>query len=238
MIDKELMNKIFTSYGKRGSEIVESIGLLNLVLEELLNDISNDTNKLLNKKEHIKVKECVDFHENICTILDENIDLIDCYEPELEENIKETTVLEEERDIPDYALYKVDNQIPHTLYEDFEYKRPVRFRLGVSVVDATSWKNILVKTCELLYFKDKVKFESFITDPSMQGRSRSNFSLNEDDLKNPKKLSNCEIYVETNFNANAIKGLIIKMLRKYGIKIGEFVVFFRADYTELNMKNK
>lgn len=238
MLDKELMTKIRTSYGKRGNEIVESIGLLNLVLEELLNDISNDTNRLLKEKEHIKVKDCVDFHEKVCDILDGNIDLIDCWEPELEEDIKESTVLEEERDIPDYALYTVDNQIPHTLYEDFEHKRPVRFRLGESVVDSATWKSILVKTCELLYEKDKERFESFITDESMQGRSRSNFSFNEDDLKKPEKLNDCDVYVETNFSANAIKGLIVKMLRKYGIKIGEFIVFFRADYTELNMKNK
>ncbi len=53
--------------------------------------------------------------------------------------------------------------------------------------------------------------------------------FNEDDLKKPEKLNNCDVYIETNFSVNAIKGLIVKMLRKYGIKIGEFIVFFRAD---------
>jgi uncharacterized protein YeeX (DUF496 family) len=45
------------------------------------------------------------------------------------------------------------------------------------------------------------------------------------------------IYVETNMSSNSIRNIIIKMLKEYNIKISDFKLYFRADYTNMNMEN-
>ena len=46
------------------------------------------------------------------------------------------------------------------------------------------------------------------------------------------KLAN--IYVETNLSANGIRNLLIKMLNKYNIKLSDYKIYLKADYSELH----
>lgn len=70
----------------------------------------------------------------------------------------------------------------------------------------------------------------------MNGKKRNYFSLTGNNIRVPKKLQSVDIYVETNLSANSIKQIIIKMLKKYQVKLTEFIVYYRADYTELSKK--
>ena len=45
------------------------------------------------------------------------------------------------------------------------------------------------------------------------------------------------IYVETNMSSNSIRNIIVKMLREYDIKVNDFKLYFRADYTNINKEN-
>ena len=81
---------------------------------------------------------------------------------------------------------------------------------------------------------DQERFVNFENDPTMRGRKTKLFSTNPANIRNPHKLQDSELYVETNLSANAMRNLIIKMLQKYNLKPSEFKVFLRADYSGLH----
>ena len=185
-----------------------------------------------------KATNCVEMHSKICEEYDENCSLIEKLETdEKEADIVEQTDEEEKRVIPDYNKYIVDNTVPHTLYEDFDFKRPISFKLKDTKFMVSTWIDVFKSTCEVLYKKDTLTFRSFIDDKNMNGRKKSYFSLTESNIRKPRKLECADIYIESNLSANSIKQIIIKMLRKYNIKITDYLVYFRADYTELNKNN-
>ena len=74
---------------------------------------------------------------------------------------------------------------------------------------------------------------NFAEMPSMNGKKRRYFSFDKEELRKPKMIAN-KIYVETNQSSNAIRNLIIKMLKKFNYNINDFKVYFRADYSSLN----
>lgn len=42
------------------------------------------------------------------------------------------------------------------------------------------------------------------------------------------------IYVEMNLSANGIRNLLIKMLNKYNIKLSDYKIYLKTDYSELH----
>jgi hypothetical protein len=148
---------------------------------------------------------------------------------------KEKTLPDAEKSLPNYEQYRVDSNIEHTLYENFSHKRPFAFEFEGQKVMVDTWIDMLIKTTEILFKKDRAKIESFATDEDMNGRKMSYFSLHENSgMRKPVQLAGEKLYIETNLSANSIRNLIVKMLQKYGIKINEFKIYFRADYSELH----
>ena len=53
-------------------------------------------------------------------------------------------------------------------------------------------------------------FEEFLEDKFMQGKTRKYFSRNEASLRNPEKIKESNIFVETNLSANSIRDMVMK----------------------------
>ena len=96
-----------------------------------------------------------------------------------------------------------------------------------------TWKDELVKICGALLVLDERKFSNFENAKDMKGKKTKFFSVVSNGMGNPKKIGD-KIYVETNQSANSIRNLIIKLLKAYSLKINEYKMFFRADYTNFN----
>ncbi len=139
------------------------------------------------------------------------------------------------RIIPNYSDYVVDSSIPHTLYEDFTHKKVAAFSINNKYYAVKDWKDLLLQTCDLLAQIDAAKFNELIDDPVMKGRKVSYFSRNFVDRKN-EKIKNLDIYVWTNLSANSIRNLIRKLMRKFDIKITDYYIYLRADYSPLHKK--
>ena len=108
----------------------------------------------------------------------------------VEESIVETEISEpDERQLPDYDSLRVDQDIPHTLYDDYTYKRPAGFELFGQRYDAKEWKDVLVQTCEILASKDLKTFQSFANYKTMQGRKVSYFCTDPEAIRAPRKIS-------------------------------------------------
>jgi hypothetical protein len=232
-----IINFIKQNFPKDAADVSDSLDLLNLALDGLLNSANIKVGELNKSKNYDKSMELIEFLRYVSelqTQINEFSTMINIEsEMEDEELTEESDIVEEEKNIPNYAEYAIDSSIPHTLYEDFTHKKAVAFSINNKRYEAKDWKAVLLQTCDLLSEIDANKFYEFIDDPVMKGRKNSYFGNKFIEKKNAK-MKNIDIYVWTNLSANHIKNLLRKLLKKFGIKINDYYVYLRADYTPLH----
>lgn len=136
---------------------------------------------------------------------------------------EDTTVATEVAEVP-----AVDDG-GHMITEDFKGVKPSAFSICGKKSLASNWKDVLVGVCEFLYSKDSVKFESFLTDPDMQGKSRKLFSTISSELVAPRLIPGSKIYIMTNYSADGIMQFISKLLGKYSIDINQVRIYLAEE---------
>jgi len=76
-----------------------------------------------------------------------------------------------------------------------------------------SWKDLLIKLCELINASDKDEFEKAL---KIVGRRRPYFTRSANELRSPQKINGTNLFVETNLSANNIVKICIDMLAVFG----------------------
>lgn len=142
---------------------------------------------------------------------------------------------EDEKTLPNYKDYVVDDEIPHTLSEVFTHKKICGFMLNGIRYNVGTWQAALIKLCELLIEKNPDIFRSFLGQPTFKGRKNNYFSSIGNGSRYYHKLVNSEIYVWTNLSTSMICEIMKKVLRGYGIPINSLYIYLRADYTPLHI---
>jgi len=133
-----------------------------------------------------------------------------------------------------YSDYFVEDDIEYDLHENFTYKRPSGFKLNSDkIINVKNWKDLLVKTCEILFEIDEQKFLSFENNSKFITERRIRFSKTPSSMKSPMPIKN-KLFVETNESANDIKNIIIILLKEYKIDINKFKIYLKADYSNLH----
>lgn len=134
-----------------------------------------------------------------------------------------------------YADYRVNSEIPHTLSESFMHKKICGFMLNNIRYEVGTWKDALIKISEILYNEDKTLFTSFLESPAFCGRKNRYFS--KISYGNPYyiKMSNVNIYIWTNHSATSICKIIKTMLLCYRKPVNSLYIYLRADYTQLHL---
>lgn len=231
---KIFLNKIKKELPDKAIDIIDSLELLRMVMEDTVEAIGDKVNESFAKKDYNKIPyyselaEDTGFYESKIQEIIAILDLEDL-EPENDEINSE-----EEREIPDYDKYRIDTHVEHSLHEDFTHKRPYGFKLADNhLIETRTWQEMLINLCELLIKTDEEKMLAFENLKHMNGKKKKYFSKESRGMRAPKKVAN-KLYVETNQSANSIRNLIIKVLKEYGFKAKDFKVYLRADYSELN----
>jgi len=78
-----------------------------------------------------------------------------------------------------------------------------------------SWKEMLIKITNLMLSAHRGQFDKVF---NLRGRKRPYFTRNPNELRNPEKIDNTEIYVETNLSANSIVKLSKNIIALFGYK--------------------
>lgn len=231
---QELLNDIKIKFPDKAIDMVEALELLRMVINDTNEIIDGKLKRLISDKQYEEITTYSDM-ANKLTLYEKKIeDIISFIDLEENEPIKDEDEEDEKRTIPDYAEYVVDQNIEHSLYENFTHKRPYGFRINSQqLIKASTWKEMLSKFSELLITIDEKKFMGFENRKNMNGKKKKYFSVNPDIIRNPMKVAN-KIYIETNQSSNSIRNLIIKLLKEYGFSINQFKVYLKADYTSLN----
>jgi hypothetical protein len=256
---KELAEFINNNFPNDGTEINIAISLLNETIANLSNKILNSLSSYdksvrgmyFNNSQNLE--NIIETLNDIAICLTRNFDLPDSEEDD-EIDVLLDSELDSEKKVPiqenilkklninynDINLY-VDTSKEHNLYEDFTHKRPCAFAINYNnkenKIEATQWKELLVKTCEFLYNNDKKSFVKIIlSDPNLKGSSRIWFSANKSEIVSPQKIDNSGVYVLGNLSANGARDLLKKLLHSLKIPTMNYKVYLRKDLSSLHNK--
>lgn len=232
---EKLITLVKTEFPNDALEIQECLDLLNQSIAGSVVSLKNAMSVAIDARQYAKMTELQSMLQGIdelCKQLDYYSSLLQV-DVEIEEQLLEQENLDDAvvKTLPDYESLRVDEYIPYTLYDDYTYKRPAAFELFGERYDGREWKEVFVKTCEVLFAKDAAVFKSFVGDRSMQGRKSDYFTKDAKSIRAPRQIQGTDIYVMTNMSANQVRNIVEKMLRKYGIKIRDYKIYLRADYT-------
>ena len=231
---KKLISFLKTEFPKDALEIQECIELLSQCIGGSVESIKSALGTAVDNRDYAKLSSLQEMLQTVDQIqgkLEEYTDLL-----QLDEEVEEDIIIaedseDESKELPDYDSLRVDQNIPYTLYDDYTHKRPSGFEIFGVRQDAKDWKDVFVSTCEVLAQKDIKKFETFVSDKTMQGRKVPYFFKDPKGIRAPRKVKGTDIYVMTNMSANQVRNVVERMLRKYGIKINDYKLFLKADYT-------
>ena len=216
------------------AEIQDCMELLNQAIEGSVQSVKKVADKAIDERDHDRlsmIPRLLSTVDSIQLELERYAALLDMDDDLPTQAGAEIASDDEKKDLPDYKDLQLDSEIPHTLYDSLTHKRPAGFELMGHRYEATDWKSVLVQTCELLAATDKTLFESFPRDRTMQGRKVPYFSEKPAGLRSPKAINGTGVYLMTNLSANQIRNAIGRMLQKYGIRVRDYKVYLRADYT-------
>ena len=136
----------------------------------------------------------------------------------------------EERERRDRLILSLDQHVPHSLDEDFRYKRPIAFTLGGVPFDGTTtWSQVYETLCRHLASTDPSTFESLPTNSDfVSNRGNKYFSRDSSDLRIARDFGR-GVLAETNLSANQIRDNIRRVLAAFGLAEKEFAVYLRED---------
>lgn len=230
-MNKNIIEFLKENHQSKAIELEDKFSSVNIILRDVMGDLISKAQVLQEKKDYNEVMNVVEIQKNINEAMNSNQKLISQLRIEnLKEADKESRLTLDD----DYLL---DSKVPYNLKEDFRFKRPYAFSMGEHYAKVSTWKELLVATCNYLNKLNPEMFHSFASDQSMQWGKTYNFSENKDLLRGPALIEGSNVYVETNKDSIAVRQLIIKMLERYNLDVLEFKVYLRADYTDRRKSN-
>ena len=130
----------------------------------------------------------------------------------------------------DRIVKELDRTAPHTLEENFTYKRPYGFVLeDAAYKGLKTWKNLYLNVLNILREKDPEKFDQLPEEERfISKRGKSLFSKNDKDLRIGERLES-GIFVEVNFSANTIRNNIKELLEHFQINMKSMKIYLRED---------
>ncbi len=128
------------------------------------------------------------------------------------------------------VIKELDKTEPHTLDEDFTYKRPYGFVLENSAYKGIkTWKSLYLQVLKELEKKDPKRFSKLPSEKRfVSKRGNPLFSENADQLRVAEKLPD-GFFIEVNLSANHIRKNIKDLLAHYGIHPSEMKIYLRED---------
>ena len=130
-------------------DIRESLDLVSISLEKALEQIGKKVEKSFSDKQYTKVselslksEEVEKINKEVQNIINELDNIINKGNTKIDnKNIS----IKDEKEIPNYNKYLVDNKVEHTLYEDYTHKRPLAFQLKTIILKPMNGKMYCLK---------------------------------------------------------------------------------------------
>jgi|SRR5665648_29517 len=127
-------------------------------------------------------------------------------------------------------IQELDKTKPHTLDENFTYKRPYGFILEDSAFKGLkTWKSLYLKVLEILKKNNYEKFKRMSEiDIFISKRGNPLFSKKEQDLRVAEKMDDI-FFIEVNLSANHIRNNIKQLLEYFSLNPTNMKIYLRED---------
>jgi negative regulator of replication initiation len=105
---------------------------------------------------------------------------------------------------------------------DYTHHRVKGYKLDGKPYPANSFKDVLLGVSNRLRRQHLERFDKVAK--GLFGKKRVYFSPNANDLRHPHRLSDSNLFVETNLNANLIAGICLSLLEALDHDIADFKI--------------
>jgi hypothetical protein len=124
----------------------------------------------------------------------------------------------------------LDHEEPHSLDEDFTFKRPHGFVLdGQAVTGVTTWRRLYELFCLHLLRKDPDRFHALMDHADfVSSRGHRSFAVDPKELRSAGSLAD-GLYTEINLSANGLRDMMSKLLAAFQIPTESLRIYLRQD---------
>ena len=137
---------------------------------------------------------------------------------------------EEDRERNERIIQELNREEPHSIDEDFTYKRPHGFIVaGQATSGITTWQRLYELACRQLYQRDSTRFVSLVDDSEfISNRGHHSVTHDSDSLRKALEVGD-GLYVECNLSANGIRDMLRRLLVAFEIELSQLRLFLRQD---------
>lgn len=128
------------------------------------------------------------------------------------------------------VIRELDRGEPHSLDEDFKYKRPYGFVFGgYAVKDLRTWRAMYERVCAMVHARVGDRFAE-VTEAQEFGTVHGNrmFAADPSGMRAASQVAP-GVYAEINLAANNIRDRIREVLEYFGFEVDDFLVYLRQD---------
>lgn len=136
----------------------------------------------------------------------------------------------DDREQNERIIAELNREEPHSLNEDFTFRRPHGFILdGEGTTGITTWRRLFEVLCQQLLKRNPQRFHELPNNPDfVSNRGHHSFSLDVDGLRSASLIGD-GIHAEINLSANMIRDSIRRLLKTFDIPQDRLQLFLRQD---------
>jgi len=188
-----------------------------------------------NKQKQNKIKEAIprawyelinESNEELIKLISETTEKISGYYPQIEE-IEDFLGKYLQKEYPRPRTKEINDNTqkkePSTyIRKGYTGQKIVSFKFKGNNVLVKSWRELLLSLCEIILANvGQIDFQKVL---QLEGSKRPYFSKDPNELREPKKIKNTDIYVGTNLSANSIVQLAKIVISLFGYEDKDLII--------------
>jgi hypothetical protein len=137
---------------------------------------------------------------------------------------------QEDREQNERIIQDLNREEPHTIDEDFTYRRPHGFILdGKATVGITTWQRLFELVCRQLHQRDPGRFVTLIENRDFISSQGHHIVTHDADSLRKALQIDTDLSIECNLSANGIRDMIRRLLVAFGLPSSQLQLFLRQD---------
>lgn len=127
-------------------------------------------------------------------------------------------------------IEQLNREQPHSIDEDFTFKRPHGFILdNAATTGITTWRRLYELVCTALMRRNAELFRSLVDHAKfVSSRGHRQFTTEPSALRSPSRLDD-GLYTEINLSANGLRNVMRDLLDEFEIPRERLKIFLRED---------
>ena len=190
--------------------------------------LSIDHNDTQAMKEGVAFKE--KYNEKMTAFDKLSTDLSELVQAFTDVHVEEEDGKEDSSESRERIIKELDKQEPHSLAEDFTYKRPYGFVLeDQGYKEIVTWRRVYELFLKQLATRNPDVFIALCQNHDYHtNRGKPSFARKPAELRNAMLVKN-EIYAEINLSANHIRDMMKRLLETFNVSESAMKVYLRED---------